>query len=137
MKFTLTRILVVDDDGTTRTFIVESLRRIGIQHIETCHDGASAMQLLRSFKPDLALIDIHMEPMGGLDLVEAMRKHPDANIRGTKVIFMSVDSSITTLQASLPLGSFGYLVKPPKVETLRAKLELAFGSSGTPTVDFF
>jgi CheY-like chemotaxis protein len=137
MNFIFTRILVVDDDESMRTFIDHSLRRIGIQHIETCHDGASAMQLLKSFKPDLALIDIHMEPMSGFDLVQAMRKHPDANIRGTKVIFMSVDSSLTTLQASLPHGSFAYLVKPPLVETLLAKLELAFSTHVSPVVDFF
>lgn len=125
MNITSARILVVDDDEVMRTFVVGSLRRMGIQSIETCADGASALKLAPVFKPDLILTDIHMEPMDGLELVRVLRRHPNQSLRKTRVIFMSADTSKGTLEEALPLGTFGYIVKPPKPETLLAKLELA------------
>ena len=125
MKITSARIIVVDDDAVLRTFVVNSLRRLGIQSVETCTDGASALKLVESFKPDLVLTDIHMEPMDGLEFVRVMRRHPNLAVRNTRVIFMSADASKGTLEEALPLGTFGYIVKPPRPETLLAKLELA------------
>ena len=42
-----------------------------------------------------------------------------------KVIFMSADASPSTLGEAMPLGTYGYIVKPPRLETLKAKVELA------------
>jgi CheY-like chemotaxis protein len=125
MKITLARILVVDDDAVMRTFVVNSLRRVGIQTLETCADGISALALVESFKPDLVLTDIHMDPMDGFDFVRQLREHKNFALRKTKVIFMSADASSGTLETALPLGTFGYIVKPPRPETLLAKIELA------------
>ena len=125
MKFTLARILVVDDDEVMRTFVVNSLRRLGIQAIETAVDGGSALRAMISFKPDLVLTDIHMQPMNGIEFVQQLRKHANPMVKNMKVIFMSADASTETLEQALPLGTFGYIVKPPRPETLQAKLELA------------
>jgi CheY-like chemotaxis protein len=125
MKLTSSRILVVDDDAVMRTFVVNSLRRMGIQTIETCADGASALEMVKSFKPDLVLTDIHMDPMDGLEFVRQLRVLPDMALRKTRIIFMSADASSGTLAEALPLGTFGYIVKPPRPETLQAKLEQA------------
>ncbi|OIN91948.1 MAG: hypothetical protein AUJ20_09045 [Comamonadaceae bacterium CG1_02_60_18] len=125
MAFSLVRVLVVDDDPVMRDFVVNTLRRIGIQHVETAVDGASALRTMISFKPDLVLTDVHMQPMDGLAFVEKMRKHSNPLVSGMKVIFMSADSSTGTLGQALPLGTFGYIVKPPRVETLKARIEQA------------
>ncbi|MEI8168951.1 MAG: response regulator [Rhodoferax sp.] len=125
MKLTSARILVVDDDAVMRTYVVNSLRRMGIQTIETCADGTSALEMIKSFKPDLVLTDIHMDPMDGLEFVRQLRVLPDLALRKTRIIFMSADASSGTLAEALPLGTFGYIVKPPRPETLQAKLELA------------
>ena len=125
MKITSSRILVVDDDAVMRTYVVNTLRRMGIQTIETSNDGASALQMVQSFKPDLVLTDIHMDPMDGLEFVRQVRALPNVTLRKTRVIFMSTDASSSTLSEALPLGTYGYIVKPPRPETLQAKLELA------------
>ena len=98
---------------------------MGIQAIETCADGTSAYALVESFKPDLVVTDIHMQPMDGLEFVRQLREHPNSSLRKTRVIFMSADASSGTLAEALPLGTFGYIVKPPRPETLQAKLEQA------------
>lgn len=125
MKITSARILVVDDDAVMRNYVVNTLRRMGIQTIETCVDGSTALEFVKSFKPDLVLTDVHMAPLNGIEFVRQLRALPDLALRKTRVIFMSADSSSGTLTEALPLGTFGYIVKPPRPETLQAKLELA------------
>lgn len=119
------KILVVDDDEVMRTFVVNSLRRLGLQSIETALDGASALRAMMSFRPDVVLTDIHMKPMNGLQFVQQLRGHANPMVNQMKVIFMSADASAATLQEAMPLGVFGYIVKPPRLETLKAKIELA------------
>ncbi len=125
MNMMLARVLVVDDDEVMRTFVSNSLRRLGIQAIETATDGASALRAIVTFKPNLVLTDIHMQPMNGLDFVQQLRGHSNPIVNEMKVIFMSADASAATLQEAMPLGTYGYIVKPPRLETLKAKIELA------------
>ncbi len=122
MKITDARILVVDDDVIMQKFVVSSLRRIGIQAIEVCADGTTALQWVETFKPDLVLTDIHMDPMDGFEFVRRLRLLPSAVLSKIRVIFMSADTRADTLKEALPLGTFGYIVKPPRPETLLAKL---------------
>ena len=128
MNIANSRILIVDDDPLMRQYVSTVLSRIGVVHVRDCADGAAALKLVATFKPDLVLTDIHMEPMGGLEFVRQLREHASAELRKTRVIFMSADSSRGTLEEALPLGTFGYIVKPPRPETLRSKLELALKS---------
>jgi len=125
IAFSLVRILVVDDDPVMREFVVNTLRRIGIQQIEVAADGATALRAMVSFKPDLVLTDIHMQPMDGIAFVQQLRKHANPLVSRMKVIFMSADASSETLEQALPLGTCGYIVKPPRPETLKAKLQQA------------
>lgn len=125
MNLNLARVLVVDDDDVMRTFVANSLRRLGLQSIETAADGASALRSMVSFKPDLVLTDIHMQPMDGLEFVRHLRGHTNPLVKNMRVIFMSADASTATLQEAMPLGTYGYIVKPPRLDTLKAKIEQA------------
>lgn len=115
----------MDDDEVMRTFVVNSLRRLGLQQIEVATDGGSALQAIVAFKPDLVLTDIHMQPMNGLDFVRQLRSHSNLLVKNMKVIFMSADASTGTLEDAMPLGTYGYIVKPPRLDTLKAKIEMA------------
>lgn len=125
MNITKARILVVDDDRLMRTFVANSLLRLGIQDVHECEDGSGGLVAASKLKPDLILTDIHMEPMNGLEFVKRLRLLSNQAIANTKVIFMSADASKETLGAALPLGILGYIVKPPKLEALQAKIEAA------------
>ena len=128
MKLSAARILVVDDDEVMRKFVVTMLTRLGAQDIQQCTDGSVALSMVTSFKPDLVLSDIHMQTMDGIEFVRRLREHPNPDIRQTRVMFMSADSSKTTLDEALPLGTYGYIVKPPRPEALRAKLDRALAA---------
>jgi two-component system chemotaxis response regulator CheY len=66
-----------------------------------------------------------MEPVGGIELVRQLRALPNNQISNTKVIFLSADSSMATVGEAMPLGVAGYLVKPPSLNALAAKIEQA------------
>jgi DNA-binding response OmpR family regulator len=63
--------------------------------------------------------------MDGLAFVRQLRAHNNALVKNMKVIFMSADASTATLEHAMPLGTYGYIVKPPNLNTLKAKIELA------------
>lgn len=125
MDIKAARIVVVDDESIMRTFILNSLRRLGILDLYAFEDGATALREVIKLKPDLVLTDVHMQPMGGIEFVRQLRSHSNNQISNTKVIFLSADSSMSTVGEALPLGVSGYIVKPPVLNALAAKIEQA------------
>jgi len=119
------RIVVVEDEAVMSTFILNNLRRIGILDPFAFTDGASAMKEMARIKPDLILTDIHMQPVGGIEFVRELRSLADNRLSNTKVIFLSADSSASTVGEVLPLGVAGYMVKPPSLTALASKIEAA------------
>lgn len=63
MKIENARILVVDDDDVMRTFVVTLLGRLGAEHFQMAEDGRSGLEMALSFRPDLVICDVHMEPV--------------------------------------------------------------------------
>lgn len=121
------RILIVDDDQIMRNLLVETLNKIGVRHVQECDDGKAALIAVIKFQPHLVLSDIHMQPMNGIEFVKALRALPNRVVAATKVIFMSADASKGTLGEALPLGIQGYIIKPPTVEMVKARLVAAMG----------
>ncbi|OYU42539.1 MAG: hypothetical protein CFE44_23410, partial [Burkholderiales bacterium PBB4] len=54
------RVVVVEDEKVMSTFILNSLRRIGILDLYAFPDGASALKEVVALKPDLIITDVHM-----------------------------------------------------------------------------
>lgn len=119
------RVFVVEDESVMSTFILNSLRRIGILDFYAFTEGSAALREVARLKPDLIITDVHMEPVGGMEFVRVLRGHGDSQICNTKVIFLSADASVATVSEALPLGVVGYIVKPPSLAALANKIELA------------
>ena len=67
------RIVVVEDEKIMSTFILSSLRKLGILDLYAFEDGATAIREVIKLKPDLILTDVHMQPVGGIELVRQLR----------------------------------------------------------------
>jgi CheY-like chemotaxis protein len=119
------RVMVVEDEKIMSTFILGSLRRLGILDLYAFDNGASALREMATLKPDLVLTDVHMQPMGGIAFVRNLRASAHSQIANTPVIFLSADSSASTVGEALPLGVAGYIVKPPSLAALDVKIEFA------------
>lgn len=123
MKIENARILVVDDDDAMRTYVVTLLGRLGAVHFQVADDGRSGLGMALSFRPDLVICDVHMEPVDGIDFVRSLRSHPAGELRNIPVLMLSADSSLQTLHESMPLGIVGYIIKPPNLSSLKIKIE--------------
>jgi two-component system chemotaxis response regulator CheY len=106
-------ILIADDSAFTR----RTHRRILESEGHVVHEAASGMAALESFavnRPDLVLLDLTMEDMGGLDVLAQLREmEPEA-----RVVVISADVQRSTGQLVAEAGALRFLGKPVSPETL-------------------
>jgi DNA-binding NtrC family response regulator len=117
------RVLVVDDDPDTREVCAEALGREGYE-IVTAESGRSAETVLRSSAVDVAVTDLRMPEMGGLEVLRAAKEaDPD-----TVVVLITAFPTVDTAVEAMKFGAAEYLVKPfsPQqlLEAVRSSLEV-------------
>jgi DNA-binding NarL/FixJ family response regulator len=103
-----TRILVVDDHQLFRRFVVSMLEdQPELQIIGEAQDGLEAVQKAGQLKPELILLDIGLPKLNGLDAARQICKL----LPGSKILFVSQESSADIMQEALCTGAMGYVVK--------------------------
>ncbi len=112
-------ILVVDDEEYICTIAQNILADHEGHHVTSCSDPAEAIRTIQSESIDLVLTDMMMGEYSGIDILRACQEHqPD-----TVVIFMTGHPTIENAISVLKRGAYDYLVKPFKLESLRATVE--------------
>jgi CheY-like chemotaxis protein len=101
------RILVVDDDRTTRDLLRLQLRSLG-HTVDTAADGARALAAVERRRYDLVLLDVWMPGMDGLEVLGRMRKAPDA----PRVVVMTADDAPQTVLKAIRQRAYRYVTKP-------------------------
>jgi two-component system chemotaxis response regulator CheY len=119
------RILIVDDDQFMREMTKQIVHAFGVYAIELADTGASGLELIASFSPDVVLCDIEMSPMSGIELLRRVRHHADAKLRDTAVIMLTGHAEMKVVDQARQLRANGYLVKPISPSQLNAKLGAA------------
>jgi DNA-binding NtrC family response regulator len=113
------RILLVDDEPS----ILEVLGRLaedGGFAVVTCSGGEEAIEHLKDHRADLALVDLRMPGVGGLEVLRAIR---DADPE-CRVVLMSGHATIDSAVDAVKMGAFDYLTKPFDIRKLRRILAL-------------
>jgi len=123
------RVLLVEDDERTATFIIKGLRQAGYA-VDHAPDGQEGLHLLSSESYDAAIVDIMLPKMNGLMLVEQIRQEG----RTTPVIFLSAKREVDDRVKGLQSGGDDYLVKPFAFAELLARLQ-ALIRRGTGVVE--
>ncbi len=112
-------VLIVEDDPMVqeinRRFIskIRDFRVVGI-----ASDGAEALQMLQTFKPQLVLLDVFMSKMDGLAVLREIRKI-GANV---DVILITADKTVDTIHEAIRYGVIDYIIKPFKFERFKEAL---------------
>ncbi len=107
------RILVVDDDRSTRELIRLQLRSAGYA-VETAGDGGAALARLRRKAFDLVLLDVWMPGMDGLEMLARLRDEPSQ----PKVVVMTADDTSETLLRAIREHAYRYVTKPVEPKDL-------------------
>ncbi|HET7303291.1 MAG TPA: response regulator [Segeticoccus sp.] len=103
------RVLVADDDADIRELVVFKLEQAGLD-VEAVDDGAAALAAIRRAPPRLAVLDVMMPQMSGIDVLRAVREDP--RTEAVKVILLTARSRDTDVDAGFASGADDYVVKP-------------------------
>ncbi|WP_026369706.1 AAA family ATPase [Kallotenue papyrolyticum] len=109
------RVIIADDVAETREILEKALYfERDITVVAKAANGREAVQLCKQHQPDVVLMDINMPELDGIAATEAIV----AQVPGTQVIIMSVQSEQEYLRRAMLAGAREYLIKPPDTDEL-------------------
>jgi response regulator NasT len=101
-----TKILLADDDRLIRSTLAMGLRAAGYEVLEA-GDGDRALQICKESPPDLAILDVRMPGLSGIELARRLRAETHVPF-----LFLSAYGDDDTVNQGVAEGALGYLVKP-------------------------
>jgi DNA-binding NtrC family response regulator len=111
------RLLIMDDETAYVDVLANRLRKRGIDAVKT-FSGTEAIQTLRKQEFDVALLDLKMEDMDGIEVLKIFKKmDPDL-----AVIMITGHGSEEAAKQGIDAGAFDYLTKPCELSDLVAKI---------------
>lgn len=117
------RILAVDDEEDIRELVRYNLEKEGFE-VSAAESGEKALELLRSAKPDLLLLDLMLPGMDGFEVCRILKRNEETSL--IPIVILSAKGEESDIVAGLELGAEDYITKPfsPKVLTARVRAAL-------------
>ena len=115
------RVLIVEDNETMRIGLTESLKRDGYS-VFAFDNGPGAIKHFNMSREPVAVLDLKMEPMDGIQILEEIKK---TNPK-TEVIMISAYGSVEAAVKAMQLGAFDFLTKPFSPDELRLRVKKVF-----------
>jgi two-component system alkaline phosphatase synthesis response regulator PhoP len=112
-----TKILVVDDEQPIVNTVRAYFEREGFA-VRTALDGPTALEIARTFQPDLIVLDIMLPGMDGLELLSTLRRESD-----TYVLLLTAKTEETDKIVGLTMGADDYMTKPFSLRELMARVK--------------
>jgi len=119
-------ILVVDDDPAVRRSLSEALGD-GATEVRTAEDAERALAVVAAHPPDVALTDVRMPGLDGIDLLRLLRERAPS----VAVILMSAYDELPTVATAMRDGAIDFLVKPLDLHQVRSVLARVFADRAT------
>ncbi|NMG75071.1 GGDEF domain-containing response regulator [Aromatoleum diolicum] len=114
------KALVIEDTVTSATVVCQLLGKMGIESVHA-RDGASGIDVFKSARPDLILLDIVMPGLDGFEVAQRIRQL-EKDGEWTPIIFLSARTSDADLERGIAVGGDDYLAKPVSEAVLKAKV---------------
>ena len=129
------RTLVADDHAANRMVLQGVLQKAG-HRVFVADDGEAALDALAATDFDLALVDLHMPGLSGVDLIRQLRVMEAGSPRRTPVVVLSADATPEAVQSCTTAGARAFLTKPFVVARLLDVIaDIAAGTSTLPMVE--
>lgn len=114
------RVLVVEDDPTQADFAAGILRNAGMQ-VSITTEPMKVLDAVRSFAPDLILMDIYMPEVNGIELTSVIREYDE--LVGIPIVFLSGEQNADKQLQALSVGGDDFVAKPIRPKHLIAVVE--------------
>jgi len=102
------KIIIIEDDEVLSIVMKEELKKVGF-NVSLAPDGERGIELVRSKKPDLVLLDLMLPKKSGFDVLKELKKDP--NTKDIPVVILTVLSMDEHIQKALGAGAEDYFVK--------------------------
>jgi DNA-binding NarL/FixJ family response regulator len=106
LSMTLRRVIVADDLALVLS-AVSALLRESFDIVAMVSDGHAALEAILEHEPELAVLDISMPGMSGIDVARELERKASK----TKIVFLTVHEDADILSTCLSVGGLGYVVK--------------------------
>ncbi|MFC2171303.1 response regulator [Acidobacteriota bacterium] len=120
MKQEATRVLLVDDEVAFLEVVQKRMSKRNV-HITPASSGSAAVAILRQQDFEVAVVDLKMEDMDGLEVLKIFK----TMVPELPVIMLTGHGSETAAREGMKLGAFDYLTKPCDLEELLKKIQNA------------
>lgn len=108
------KILIVEDDPFLLKMYNKKFQVEGFQ-VETAEDGISGLQKMKTFTPDLVIMDVMMPKLNGLEAVEKAKSDPATS--NIPILILTNLSAATDAETAVKKGAVGFLVKSDTTPT--------------------
>ncbi len=114
------RVLLVDDNQHMRSIVSAVLSAVGVEQVRECWDGAEALDALRQWPADVAIVDFHMKPVDGVEFTRLVRQAADSPNPYLPIIMLTGYAERSRVMEARDAGVTEFIVKPV---TARAVLD--------------
>ena len=121
----MARILVADDDVDIRELVEFKLSTLG-HDVVAVGDGAAAIEACRAERPDLAVLDVMMPGVSGLEAIKAIRATPE--LADLPVILLTARAQESDVETGFDSGADDYVTKPFSPRELAERVEALLGA---------
>lgn len=124
----MTTVLVADDDSDIRELVRFKLGQAGFD-VVAVGDGVAALDAARSQRPDLAVLDLMMPGLSGLDVCAQLRR--DAATATLPVIMLTAKAQEHDVATGFATGADDYVVKPFSPRELVSRVQAVLARAGS------
>jgi two-component system alkaline phosphatase synthesis response regulator PhoP len=117
------KVLVVDDEEDILELLKYNLQKEGFD-VKTASNGIKAVEIAKSYIPDLVVLDIMMPNQDGVETCRQLREIPD--LQHTYILFLTARAEEYSEIAAFDVGADDYIVKPIKPRALMSRISALF-----------
>lgn len=117
------KFLVIDDSANIRALIRKMLGELGVKDVADASDGAEGFDLLRTYRADIVICDIAMQPVDGIEFLKRVRHAKDSPDPFVPVMMLTVHTAKHMVQNARDGGANDFLAKPVTVRSLYAHIQ--------------
>lgn len=117
------RLLVVDDNPHMREIVSGMVRGLGVRQVRQAPHGAEGLRQLQISPADVALVDLNMAPVDGVEFTRAVRTGRDSPDVFLPIIMMTGEAERGRVEAARDAGVTEFMLKPLTLQALVGRLE--------------